>query len=184
MFAPMVRATEDNLAEVGAEAPAAFVADTGYWSVDNVTIDTASEVLISPMPATTAEITDPDDPRIAMRGCVLDKVESGELTVKDAAMEMGVSVNWARKLLADRREGRADPAVLRKRMLDRLASDDGRAAYRKRKITTEPVFGNMKANLRCRRFSRRGRQAAASEWRLICAVHNLLKVRSRLLAAA
>ena len=184
MFDPMVRATEDNLTHVGAEAAGAFAADTGYWNVENVTIDTPSEVLIPPMPATNAEITDPDDPRIAKRDMVLGRVEAGELTIKDAAREMGVSANWASKLLADRREGRADPAVLRKRMLDRLASDEGKAAYRKRKITTEPVFGNIKANLRCRRFSRRGLQATSSEWRQICAVHNLLKVRSARLVAA
>lgn len=184
MFEPMVRATEDNLVRAGATAAGTFVADTGYWNVDNVTLDTPSEVLISPMPATSAEITDPNDPRIASRDAVLEKVDADELSIKDAAAEMGVSQNWARELLASRRQGRADPAVLRKGMLDRLTSDEGRAAYRKRKITTEPVFGNIKANLRCRRFARRGQAAATSEWRLICAVHNLLKVRTRRLAAA
>jgi hypothetical protein len=68
-------------------------------------------------------------------------------------------------------------------MLARLETDEGRSLYAKRKITTEPVFGNIKANLRHRRFSRRGLSAVESEWRLICSVHNLIKVRSRRLAA-
>ena len=86
-------------------------------------------------------------------------------------------------LLADRQRGRGDPAVLRKAMLDRLETPEGRATYAKRKITTEPVFGNIKANLRCRRFSGRGLSAAQSEWRLICSVHNLLKIRRHRVAA-
>ncbi|MCJ7753591.1 MAG: transposase [Thermoanaerobaculales bacterium] len=59
-------------------------------------------------------------------------------------------------------------------MLERLATEAGAAAYAKRKIPVEPVFGNLKANLRFRRFSRRSLDAASSEWRLICTVHNLL----------
>ena len=69
-------------------------------------------------------------------------------------------------------------------MLDRLASDDGKALYAKRKITAEPVFGNIKANLRFRRFSRRSTPAVTSEWRLICSAHNLLKLRTARLATS
>lgn len=176
MFSPMVAATEENLTQSAAGEVVTFVADTGYWSVPNVTIETSAEVLITPMPATKG-ITDPNDPRIATRNAVLDRVEAGELSVKDAATLMGTSEVWARQLLKNRKGGRADPAVLRKQMLGRLETPEGRADYALRKVTTEPVFGNIKANLRCRRFSGRGMQAAKSEWRLICAVHNLLKVR-------
>ncbi|MHB1987952.1 MAG: IS1182 family transposase [Acidimicrobiales bacterium] len=183
MFAPMVRATTENLARTDAEPVGTFVADTGYWSVDNVTLDTDAELLITPMPATRG-ISDPDDPRIQGRAEVLEPVIAGELTTKDAAVEMGDSQNWATQLLADHHRGRADPAVLRNQMLDRLATDEGRRAYATRKVTTEPVFGNIKANLHHRRFSGRGMQAARSEWRLICSVHNLLKVRNHRLAVA
>jgi hypothetical protein len=67
-------------------------------------------------------------------------------------------------------------------MLARLDTDEARALYAKRKISVEPVFGNIKANLRCRRFSGRGMTAVTSEWRLICAVHNLMKLRTTRLA--
>lgn len=63
-------------------------------------------------------------------------------------------------------------------MLDRLASDAGKEFYAKRWFRAEPTFGNIKANLRFRRFSRRSRPAAASEWRFICAIRNLLKLRN------
>ena len=40
----------------------------------------------------------------------------------------------------------------------------------------EPVFADTKFNRRIDRFQRRGRAAARSEWRLITATHNLLKL--------
>ncbi|MCA1678481.1 MAG: transposase, partial [Actinobacteria bacterium] len=57
-----------------------------------------------------------------------------------------------------------------------LATEHGKALYRKRKATVEPVFGQMKFNRRFDRFQRRGRAACSSEWRLFGASHNLLKL--------
>jgi Transposase domain (DUF772)/Transposase DDE domain len=57
-----------------------------------------------------------------------------------------------------------------------LATDHGGELYRKRKAMIEPVFGHTKFNRRIERFQRRGRSAARSEWRLITATHNLLKL--------
>ena len=178
---PMVAATETNLTAAGAEPVGVFVADAGYWNPDNATLDVAAEVLITPMPA-TAGITDPADPRIAERNAVVARLDRGEITVREAANQMGVSTTWARKLLRDHRSGRPDPAQLRNAMLERLATETGAASYAKRKTTVEPVFGNLKANLGFRRFSRRGLHAASSEWRLICTVHNLLKIQRHRLA--
>jgi len=48
----------------------------------------------------------------------------------------------------------------------------------------EPVFGHTKFNRRIDRFQRRGRAATRSEWRLITATHNLLKLHSHQIAAA
>ena len=52
----------------------------------------------------------------------------------------------------------------------------GNALYRKRQVTVEPVFAHIKFNRRIDRFQRRGRSACRSEWRLIAATHNLLKL--------
>jgi transposase len=178
MFVPLIQASEANLTAAGrAGTVGAYAADAGYWSVPNATLETDAEILINPMPATQG-ITDPDDPRIAARTEVLDRHEAGGLTLKQAALEMGVSETWARYLRDLRRSGGPDPARVRKDMLAILASDPGKTLYAKRWSTAEPAFGNIKANLRFRRFARRGQQAALSEWRLICAVHNLLKLRS------
>ena len=55
------------------------------------------------------------------------------------------------------------------------STDHGRALYSKRRHI-EPVFGQIKANRPIDRFQRRGRAAVRSEWRLIAASHNLLKL--------
>jgi len=65
-----------------------------------------------------------------------------------------------------------------------LATERGGELYSRRLGMVEPVFGQIKANRRIGRFKRRGRAAARSEWRLIAATHNLLKLHRHTLAAA
>ncbi len=74
-----------------------------------------------------------------------------------------------------------DSDILRNRQLDqvnfaRALTKDGRTTYKLRGQTVEPVFGQIKHNRRCTRFSRRGFSACQSEWFLICGAHNLLKL--------
>lgn len=57
-----------------------------------------------------------------------------------------------------------------------LDAEHGGAIYTQRKAMIEPVFGDMKFNRGIDRFQRRGRAACRSEWRLITATHNLLKL--------
>jgi hypothetical protein len=61
-------------------------------------------------------------------------------------------------------------------MRDKLSTDRGRELYAQRKITIEPVFGQIKHNRRIDRFARRGLAACRAEWRLVMASHNLLKL--------
>ena len=64
-----------------------------------------------------------------------------------------------------------------------LKTDIGRALYGKRQGMIEPVFANTKFNRRIDRFLRRSRAACRSEWRLIAATHNLLKLHTATAAA-
>ncbi len=64
----------------------------------------------------------------------------------------------------------------RERMERKLLTQRGRALYKKRSQTVEPVFGQIKDARGCDRFMRRGQSACDSEWKLICATHNLLKL--------
>jgi transposase len=65
-----------------------------------------------------------------------------------------------------------------------LATDKGADLYSRRQWMVEPVFAEIKQNRRAGRFRRRGRAAVRSEWRLIAATHNLLKLHRHTLAAA
>jgi transposase len=65
-----------------------------------------------------------------------------------------------------------------------LATDWGKELYLKRQGSIEPVFGQVKSNRGANRFLRRGRSAVRSEWRLLTATHNLLKLHRHQLAAA
>lgn len=70
------------------------------------------------------------------------------------------------------------PGLSRKeQMAYRLRTRQGRAEYDKRKVTVEPVFGQIKSARGFRQFLLRGLAPVQSEWRLVCAVHNLLKLK-------
>jgi transposase len=62
------------------------------------------------------------------------------------------------------------------RMKRKLMTKVGRAIYALRKTTVEPVFGQIKEGRGFRRFLLRGYEKVQSEWALVCATHNLLKL--------
>ena len=64
----------------------------------------------------------------------------------------------------------------KQRMARKLRTKQGRETYAKRKGIIEPIFGQLKQVLGFRQFSLRGLAAMRSEWRLMCTVHNLLKL--------
>jgi len=61
-------------------------------------------------------------------------------------------------------------------MRERLARQEGRALYARRKATVEPVFGQIKEGRGFRGFSFRGLGPVEAEWQLLCLTHNLLKL--------
>ncbi|MBS1860505.1 MAG: transposase [Actinobacteria bacterium] len=65
-----------------------------------------------------------------------------------------------------------------------LRTPTGAALYRRRRWMIEPVFADIKFNRRAGRFRRRGLGAVRSEWRLLTATHNLLKLHRHNLALA
>jgi transposase len=67
-------------------------------------------------------------------------------------------------------------------MRNALSSDVGREQYRKRKHMIEPVFGHTRHNRGVTRFLRRGRTAVRTEWRLLMATHNLVKIHRHQIA--
>jgi transposase len=65
-----------------------------------------------------------------------------------------------------------------------IATERGGDLYSRRQCLVEPVFAQIKSNRRMERFKRRGRAAVRSEWRLITATHNLLKLHRHTLRVA
>jgi hypothetical protein len=175
-LAPVLAAAQTNLADAGHPGTiGTVVADAGYWSTDNATLKSTAQVLIATTPATKGDL-EVGDPRLAIRSQVLQRLHAGRLTRKEAADQMGVSQTWTRHLLIEFRRLGRDPAIVRAEMDAALADPDNAARYAKRKITVEPVFGQIKHNRGYRRFTRRGLDAVDSEWKLICATANLLKI--------
>ena len=62
------------------------------------------------------------------------------------------------------------------KMRRKLDSAEGKRIYSKRKIIIEPVFGNIKHNLRFREFILRGLKKVKAEFILIAIVHNIKKI--------
>lgn len=67
-------------------------------------------------------------------------------------------------------------AGLKEQMAYKLKTDAGKAIYRLRKCTVEPVIGGIKEVLGFRQFSLRGLAAAAGEWCLVCLAWNLKRL--------
>jgi len=65
---------------------------------------------------------------------------------------------------------------VRERMDRKLMTKRGRATYKKRSRTVEPVFGQIKDARGVGRFLLRGLDGASGEWKLLCGTHNLLKL--------
>lgn len=62
------------------------------------------------------------------------------------------------------------------RMKHRLKTMEGKALYALRKITSEPVFGIVKAVMGFRSFLLRGKDAAEGEWTLACIAYNIKRM--------
>jgi transposase len=74
-------------------------------------------------------------------------------------------------------KGRKPSDMTAKEQMDRkLLTKKGKTMYSQRGWMVEGTFGQMKHDLGFDRFMRRGKSACASEWKLMCSVHNLLKI--------
>lgn len=207
-LAPVLAAAGANLEAAGlTETIGVALADAGYYSADNANLS-SPEVLIATTKATKLPSEAPPLPTetishaeraeaqlIAQRAAVLDRVLAGQLTLSQAAAQLGLdyttTLRWRNRyrdlgiegLTRKRRANGQGPHPRRTtvndtrlRMDARLATDEGRNLYRRRSTIIEPVFGQIKDPRGIRRFQRRGLTACASEWKLITATHNLLKL--------
>jgi transposase len=98
-----------------------------------------------------------------------------EANLKDSPIELVVALG---------REGKQHAQVDAQQyphtaaMAAKLQTDEGKAAYRKRKWIAEPPNGWVKNVLGFRQFSMRGLNRAQAEWKLVCAALNLRRMAS------
>ena len=71
-----------------------------------------------------------------------------------------------------------ETASVKEHMAYKLRTALGKAVYRLRKSTVEPVIGIIKEVLAFRQFSLRGISAAAGEWTLVCLAYNLKRLHT------
>lgn len=108
--------------------------------------------------------------------------EANLLAADSAGPELLIATNkdWKQRKVLREQPGprRRIPMRLshRERMERVLLTKRGRRLYKKRGQTVEPVFGQIKSVRGCDGFMRRGTAACTSEWKLLCATHNLLKL--------
>lgn len=66
---------------------------------------------------------------------------------------------------------------------EKMKTEESKAVLKRRGAIVEAVFGQIKTVRGATRFMRRGITACASEWKLLCTTHNLLKLfRARIKA--
>ena len=170
-FEPMIAATKRNLRHAGEKRHVRRVlADAGYWSDDNVNLAGVESIIAPGKARKLRRIADADHERSA----VLADVEAGKIDKPTAAAQLGVTRTRVNQLLRRRRMGVAES--LTTTMVAKLDTPRGKRLYKKRAATIEPVFAQIKHNRGIRTLTRRGLTAADSEWKLICATHNLLKL--------
>jgi transposase len=118
---------------------------------------------------------------LAAVGCDGPDVVLADAGYWAAGQIAALEADGIRVLVPPDAHGRATPNPNRRgglydQMRQRLQTDADARLYRRRMAMIEPIFGQTKTNRRADRFQRRGLNAVRSEWRLLAATHNLLKL--------
>jgi transposase len=79
---------------------------------------------------------------------------------------------------AEAGEAPAETASPREKMAYKLRTAAGKAIYRLRKCTVEPVIGIIKEAMGFRQFSLRGQEQVRGEWSLVCQAYNLRRLHT------
>jgi transposase len=201
LFEPMITTACDNLQAAGGAPPGTALADAGYISLDNATLDAGCNLLIAPSnPKNIAKIKLDLDERQSAYEARIDEIEriadrrvevmedlvAKRIVLREAADRLGMSVPgvWAMKKRYQSvgRKGvqpKAPPPPelsAKEIMAAKLLTEEAKKTYALRSVMVEPVFGQIKWDRAMRRFHRRGIAACRVEWMLEATVHNLLKL--------
>lgn len=197
---PMLEQTEENLGKL----PDEVSADAGYSSYDNLEYTEGREI-DAYIPDNKIESLDKKeecekrydksnfsyDEKAEQYTCPegkplvpYSKIEKDgrELTVyrgvecSECPVRKKCTKAEARTVTRDGRE------PLQEKMREKLRSDEGKVVYQQRGYTVEPVFGNMKWNRPKLMMAMRGKRKVKGEFLLMCIVHNIGKIISKVQA--
>ena len=118
-----------------------------------------------------------------------DEEEVAELERRgiEALVAIGAEKNQRTYDFRPPKEAKPPPenqAPWRKKMAEKLATEEGKAKYRKRKHTVEPVFGIIKSVLGFRQFLLRGLDKVKLEWQLVALAYNIKRLHNMVQAQA
>lgn len=145
----LLKQTVNNL---DGQKPEVFLADTGYFSAANV--DFAETLGVDPLIAVGRQKHGVPEQEAA------EQTEELSPAHEDAAS-------------AAKKPPQKTP---KQKMKGELAKPENKAAYARRKVIIEPVFGQIKEIMGFRRFLLRGIEKVRAEWKLVCLSHNILKL--------
>ena len=171
LYEPVVTIAKANLKQAGERRRIRKVlADAGYWSDHNVHLPGVESFIAPGRARKLRKIAETEQ----HRATIIDQIQAGHLSKAQASEQLGVSVARVNQILRRRKAG--DPDQLTAASIAKIDSPQGRKTYARRAPTIEPVFAQIKHNRKIRTITRRGLAAADSEWKFICATHNLLKL--------
>lgn len=171
LYESVIGAAKTNLKQAGERRRIRRVlADAGYWSEHNLNLAGVESFIAPGRARKLRKIAESEQARTE----IINQVQAGRLNKPEAAEKLGVSVARVNQILRRRHAG--EPDSLTQAAIEKIDSPRGRRTYARRAGTIEPVFAQIKHNRKIRTISRRGLTAADSEWKLICATHNLLKL--------
>lgn len=117
------------------------------------------------------------------------RVGKGARISADAGYNSKANLEWLHKqqidayiALGKKQEDDDQPAprgrppaglTARDRMQRKLRTKKGKALYKRRKHTVEPVFGHIKHGRGMRQYLLRGLENVTQEWKLMCLTHNI-----------
>ncbi|WP_342764585.1 transposase [Methanospirillum stamsii] len=155
--------------------PHSFLSDAGYYSYQNALAENeySMNFIIPPSKERKIHEYTLDDGNVSRMEEICKMISNGiRVTIAELA-NIGTFV-W--RSFMDREKNATNEEICRRIMEARVRSPTGRELYRKRKYMVEPVFGDIKHNMRFRTFSQKGKENCEGEFFLAALVHNIKKL--------
>jgi len=155
-----------------------------------IAVDSASQVIVAaevtqetndkkqllPMIAQIAANLEQKPEKVSAGHGLLQRANVTDESVKDVDLYVATGRDKHGVAVETSSDPRLSAPCRKMRCREKLRTEAGRTVYKMRKAIVEPVFGQIKEQRGFRRFSLRGKENVSCEWKLVCAVSNLLKL--------